>query len=97
MTSYTYDNMNRPLSKATGNLSTAYTYDTLGNVLTMTDGTGVTTYDYTGDGLLTGITTPDNESISYTHNSAGYLVFRKSELNHKQGRNPPLFLCSEKE
>jgi len=80
VTTYTYDNMNRPLSKATGNtsttgnLSTAYTYDTLGNVLTMTDGADVTTYDYTGDGLLSGITTPDGESISYTYNDAGYLT-----------------------
>lgn len=41
VTNYTYDNMNRPLSKATGNLSTSYTYDDLGNVKTMTDGTGV--------------------------------------------------------
>jgi len=80
VTTYTYDNMNRPLSKATdntsttGNLSTAYTYDTLGNVLTMTDGADVTTYDYTGDGLLSGITTPDGESISYSYNDAGYLT-----------------------
>lgn len=73
-TNYSYDNMNRLLNKHTSTLSVNYTYDNFGNVLSMNDSTGNTAYTYTDNNLLSGITTPDGETISYTYNNAKNII-----------------------
>jgi len=74
ITQNTYDIMNRLTKTQSGDIETSYTYGTLGEVLTMTDQTGTTNYSYTQNNRLSGITTPDNKSISYVYDSMGNVI-----------------------
>ena len=48
-----------------------YTYDANGRPLTVTSQDGVTTYSYDADGQLTGVTTPQGQTIRYAYDASG--------------------------
>jgi RHS repeat-associated protein len=82
-TSYTYDSLNRLLSRATPGVTTVgFTYTASGKRQTMTDASGTTTYGYDAMDRLTSKATPEG-TLSYTYDSAGNLASIAS--NHTNG------------
>ncbi|MDP6715384.1 MAG: CARDB domain-containing protein, partial [SAR202 cluster bacterium] len=61
------------------NHEVAYTYDTAGNIASSVfeDGT-VESYNFDGRGLLTGITNRRGQTVTYTHDTAGRVVTKKT-------------------
>jgi YD repeat-containing protein len=73
-TTYTYDSLNRLLSRATpGEPTVSFTYTATGKRHTMTDASGTTTYNYDGMDRLTSKQTPEG-TLSYTYDAAGNLA-----------------------
>jgi RHS repeat-associated protein len=82
-TTYTYDNVNRLLSRTTpGEASVSFTYTGTGKRQTMTDASGTTTYSYDSMDRLVTKATPEG-TLSYTYDTAGNLASMTS--NHTNG------------
>lgn len=65
--SFTYDYLNRPLTKSTSGASLSVTYDGVGNLLSSTDGGGSTTYSYNPVNLLTSLTEPNAKQTTFDY------------------------------
>jgi RHS repeat-associated protein len=82
-TTYTYDTLNRLLSRATpGETTVSFTYTATGKRHTMTDASGTTTYGYDAMDRLTSKAAPEG-TLTYTYDSAGNLATMAS--NHTNG------------
>jgi RHS repeat-associated protein len=83
VTSYSYDSLNRLLSRATpGETTVSFTYTATGKRATMADASGTTTYTYDSMDRLTTKATPEG-TLSYTYDAAGNLASMSS--NHTNG------------
>lgn len=73
---FTYDNLNRLISKKVENwnLTISYGYDGAGNRTSMTDATGETHYRYDANNRLTAITNPKNETTSFVYDDGNRLT-----------------------
>ena len=82
-TTYTYDNLNRLLSRSTpGETTVSFTYTATGKRQTMTDASGTTTYSYDDMDRLSSKATPQG-TLSYTYDTAGHVASVTS--NHANG------------
>jgi YD repeat-containing protein len=82
-TTYTYDQLNRLLSRATtGEATVSFTYTATGKRQTMSDASGTTTYSYDSMDRLISKATPEG-TLSYTYDAAGNLESMSS--NHAHG------------
>jgi RHS repeat-associated protein len=74
VTTYTYDNLNRLLSRSTPNEPTvSFTYTATGKRHTMADASGTTTYNYDNMDRLTSKQTPEG-ALSYSYDAAGHVA-----------------------
>ena len=73
-TTYTYDSLNRLLSRATpGETTASFTYTPTGKYLTSTAGDGTVNYTYDSLDRLTTKATPEG-TLSYTYDAAGHVA-----------------------
>lgn len=78
VTTYTYDALNRLLSRSTpGETAVSFTYTPSGKRSTMTDASGTTTYTYDSMDRLSSKATPEG-TLSYTYDAAGNLASMQS-------------------
>ena len=83
VTTYTYDQLNRLLSRSTpGEATVSFTYTPTGKRATMSDASGMTTYSYDSMYRLTAKATPEG-TLSYTYDAAGHVASMAS--NHVNG------------
>lgn len=81
-TTYTYDALNRLLSRATpGETTVSFTYTSTGKRQTMTDASGTTNYSYDSMDRLSSKATPEG-TLSYTYDAAGNLASTTSSNAH---------------
>jgi RHS repeat-associated protein len=81
-TTYTYDALNRLLSRATpGETTVSFTYTATGKRHTMTDQSGTTTYSYDSMDRLSSKATPEG-TLGYTYDAAGNLATMTSSNAH---------------
>ena len=74
VTTYTYDNLNRLLSRSTPSEATvSFTYTATGKRHTMSDASGTTTYNYDNMDRLTSKQTPEG-TLSYSYDAAGHVA-----------------------
>jgi YD repeat-containing protein len=77
-TTYTYDGLNRLLSRsAPGEVTVSFTYTSTGKRHTMADASGTTTYGYDSMDRLTSKQTPDG-TLTYTYDAGGNLASMQS-------------------
>jgi YD repeat-containing protein len=82
-TTYTYDSLNRLLSRATpGEATVIFTYTATGKRQAMTDASGTTTYSYDTMDRLMSKASPEG-TLSYTYDGAGNIASMAS--NHTNG------------
>jgi RHS repeat-associated protein len=73
-TTYTYDQLNRLLSRSTpGEAPVSFTYTATGKRQTMSDASGTTTYTYDNMDRLTAKATPEG-TLNYTYDAAGHVA-----------------------
>ena len=68
---YTYDELNRLLTKTLPGRTIQYTYDLIGNSVDVTDATGTTHHIYDNAGRLVSVTYPGSRTVSYQYDAAG--------------------------
>jgi len=74
VTSYTYDALNRLLSRSTpGEAAVSFTYTATGKRATMTDASGTTAYSYDSQDRLVQKATPEG-TLNYAYDAAGNLA-----------------------
>ena len=78
VTTYTYDTLNRLLSRTTpGEAAVSFTYTATGKRHTMNDASGTTTYSYDAMDRLTQKATPEG-ALNYTYDAAGNRIGKKT-------------------
>jgi RHS repeat-associated protein len=89
-TSYTYDSFHQLLTQVKNGLTaktSTLTYDDLGRLKTLTEPEGVTTYTYdtktNGIGLLSGITSYNNNSEDYNYDMYGRLSSKTEKITNQ--------------